>query len=94
MKTRVWSPADHDVQLQIGSDDGVKAWVNGKLVHANNANRGCKPGDDKAKARLAKGWNTVLMKVVDNSSQWAFCLRIVQPDGAVLDGLRISVEEE
>ena len=94
MKTRVWSPADQDVQLQIGSDDGVKAWVNGKLVHANNANRGCKPGDDKAKAHLAKGWNTVLMKIVDNASQWAFCLRIVRPDGSVLDGLRISVEEE
>ena len=94
MKTHVWSSEDQDVQLQLGSDDGVKVWVNGKLVHANNANRPCRPANDKAKASLAKGWNTVMVKVSDNTADWAFCLRIVKPDGSVLEGLRVSLEEE
>ena len=92
MKTFVFSPEDQDVRLEIGSDDGVKMWVGDKLAHANNANRPCRPGEDKAKAHLAKGWNRLLMKIVDNSGQWAFCLRIVKPDGSVLEGLRVSTE--
>ncbi len=94
MKTFVFSPEDQDVRLEIGSDDAVKMWVGDKLAHVNNANRPCKPGQDKAKAHLAKGWNRLLMKIVDNSGQWAFCLRIVKPDGSVLEGLRVSVEAQ
>ncbi|MFW6162040.1 MAG: HEAT repeat domain-containing protein [Planctomycetota bacterium] len=94
MKTHVWSPVDQDVQLQIGSDDAVKAWVNHKLVHVNNANRPCKLNQDQAKAHLDKGWNRVMVKIVDNSGDWAFCLRIVRPDGSLLDGLRVSAEKQ
>jgi len=92
VKTFVFSPEDQDVRLEIGSDDGVKMWVGDKLAHANNANRPCRPGEDKAKAHLKKGWNKLLMKIVDNSGHWAFCLRIVKPDGSILEGLRVSTE--
>jgi HEAT repeat protein len=92
MKTYVWSPADGDVQLQIGSDDGVKVWVNGKQVHANPANRPAKPNQDQAKARFTKGWNQLLVKVIDNSGNWGFCVRVVKPDGGIIEGLRVSVE--
>ena len=94
MKTHVWSAEEQDVRLEIGSDDGVKVWVNGKRIHANNANRGCKPAQDKVKAKLNKGWNLLLVKIADNSGQWAFCVRICRPDGAALDGLRVSLEGE
>ena len=93
-KTHVWSPEEQDVQLQIGSDDGVKVWVGDKLVHANNANRPCRPGQDKAKAHLAKGWNPLMLKIAQGGGQWAFCIRIVKPDGSVLEGLRASVDGE
>ena len=33
-----------------------------------------------------------MLKVSDNSGNWGFCVRIVRPDGSVLEGLRASVE--
>jgi hypothetical protein len=32
--------------LGIGSDDGVKVWLNGELVHENWIDRGVEPDDD------------------------------------------------
>jgi HEAT repeat protein len=90
MKTRVWSPADQDVRLELGSDDAIKVWLNGKVIHANNANRGMSPRQDLVNARLNKGWNDLLLKVTDNSGGWAFCCRIRKPDGSALDGLKIE----
>ncbi|MFP4058601.1 MAG: HEAT repeat domain-containing protein [Candidatus Brocadiia bacterium] len=94
MKTHVWSPEAQPVQLQIGSDDSVKVWVNGQLVHANAANRGCKPNQDQVKTRLEKGWNKLMVKVSDNAGQWAFCVRVAEPDGSPLEGMRVSTEPE
>ena len=90
--TNVWSPAAQAVRLEMGSDDGIKVWINGKLVHSNNATRGCTPGEDKAKAGLKQGWNTVLVKIAQAGGQWAFCIRIVKPDGSAIDGMKVSVE--
>ena len=92
MKTSVWSPAEQDVRLEMGSDDGIKVWINGKLVHAKNASRPCKPGEDTAKAHLVKGANSVLVKIAQGGGDWAFCVRICKPDGAALEGLRVSLE--
>jgi mono/diheme cytochrome c family protein len=49
--------------LSLGSDDGIKVWVNGKLVHANGAARGAAPDQDKVNIALNEGRNTVLVKV-------------------------------
>ena len=92
LKTYVWSPAEQDVKLEIGSDDGVKVWVGGKLVHSNNANRPVKPAEDKATATLAKGWNAVLVKVTQGGGDWGFCLRICRPDGTAVEALRVSLD--
>jgi len=88
----VLSPADQDVRLEIGSDDGVKVWVNGKGVHANDTSRSLKIGQDRAAAKLKKGWNRLLVKVTQGGGDWAFCLRVTRPDGGVLEGLRVSTE--
>jgi len=90
--TNVWSPAAQAVRLEMGSDDGIKVWINGKLVHSNNATRPCRPGEDKVNARLKRGWNKVLAKITQGGADWAFCIRIVKPDGGVIDGMKVSVE--
>ncbi len=92
MKTNVHSPVEQDVRLELGSDDGIKVWVNGKRVHANNASRPCKPAEDKATARLKKGWNAVRVKISQGGGDWAFSVRICRPDGAALEGLRVSTD--
>ncbi|HJN18829.1 MAG TPA: hypothetical protein QGH10_25215, partial [Armatimonadota bacterium] len=46
MRTQVDVPEAQPAQLLIGSDDGVKAWVNGELVHGNNVSRAVNAFDD------------------------------------------------
>ena len=64
------------VTLSLGSDDGIKAWLDGKLVHANMAVRPVKPDSDKVSVNLKKGENILLLKVVEVAGQWGACARI------------------
>jgi len=57
------SPADQDAALLLGSDDGVKVWVNGALVHTNHVHRAAEPEQDRVRVRLRKGRNDLLIKV-------------------------------
>jgi hypothetical protein len=92
VRTRLWSPEERDARLELGSDDSIKAWLNGKLVHANYTNRGVAPRQDLVKVRLRKGWNDLLLKVVDHEGGWGFCCRVRQPDGSSLDELKAEAE--
>ena len=87
LKARVRSPKAQPVRLEIGTDDGVKVWVNGRLVHANNAVRGLTPGQDKAEAELKEGANTFLLKITQHTLGCGACVRICRPDGSPVDGL-------
>jgi len=85
----VISPDERDAELLIGSDDGVKAWLNGALVHDNEAVRGWTPDDDRVAIHLSKGTNTLLLKISENAGAWEFSARIVDPD----DALRYKLPE-
>ena len=92
LRTRVWSPAEQDVQLELGSDDAIKVWLGGKAIHANNTDRGIAPRQDIAKARLAKGWNDLVLKVINHGGGWAAACRIRKPGGAAIDGLKYEAK--
>jgi HEAT repeat protein len=92
LRTRVWSPKEQKAQLEMGSDDGIKVWLNGELVHANNATRPASPGQDKAEVTLKEGWNPVLVKVTQGGGEWAACVRVRRPDGNKLEGLKFEAQ--
>lgn len=92
MRTRIFSPVEQDARLELGSDDSIKVWLNGKLIHANNTNRGMSPRQDLVKAKLREGFNELLLKVVDNSGGWSFCCRVRKPDGSALEGLKVEAK--
>lgn len=94
VRTRVWSPAAQEARLELGSDDAVKAWLNGKLVHANYTHRGVGPAQDTAKISLAEGWNELLLKIVNHDGGWGFCCRIRNPDGSALPGLKVDAKAD
>jgi len=94
LKTQVTSERDQEARLEIGSDDGVKVWLNDKVVHANNVIRPCTPGEDKVTVRLNHGVNRLLLKVTQGGGEWAACCRLRAPDGAPLDGVTVGVGEE
>ncbi len=93
LKTRVFSPKAQPVVLEIGTDDGVKVWVNGTLVHANNAVRGFTAGEDKAQAGLREGWNDFLVKVTQHTAGCAASVRVRGADGKSIPGLRVEAKE-
>jgi len=86
----VWSPREQKVWLDIGSDDGYKIWVNGKLVHANNTMRPLQAGQDRGEATLKDGWNDVMVKVTQNNMGFGVSVRIRNADGSVMEGLRFE----
>jgi len=60
---RLISPRRQQVLLTPGSDDGLKVWVNGKVVHEHDLVRGGLPLQDVVFAELQAGSNEVLFRV-------------------------------
>lgn len=92
LRAVVHSPRAQRVQLQLGSDDGLKVWLNGQVVHRADVDRGLVPGQDKVEVDLREGQNTLLLKVVQFAGGWAACCRIRGLDGASVPGLSVTAE--
>ncbi len=92
LRTHVWSPADQQVQMEFGSDDGAKVWLNGKLVLNVGQPRSFKEAENKGKVQLKEGWNPLLVKVWNGGKWWSAALRFRAADGSRLEGLRASTE--
>ncbi len=91
LRTAVGTDSPRDLTLELGSDDGVKAWLNGTVVVADNTQRGVTPGQEKIKVHLNAGWNTLLLKITQNVLGWGACARFSGPDGGPVTGLRYTV---
>ena len=88
LRSSIWSDKQQNATLELGSDDGVKVWLNGQLVHANNVIRPTEPGQDKAPVTLKEGWNPLLVKLTQGGGQWALSVRFGSPDGGKIEGLK------
>jgi HEAT repeat protein len=93
LQTEVLAPEEGDALLLLGSDDGVKAWLNGAVVHSNNIDRGAVADQDMAPIRLKKGANELMLKITQGGGGWAACARIVGTDGLPIAGLRAQAAE-
>ncbi len=66
------SPADQGgVPMKVGSDDSVKVWLNGEVVHTNAVNRGAGDFQDDFKVNLNAGANILLVKVSERGGGWS-----------------------
>ena len=88
LKTHVWIENARKVMFEIGSDDGVKVWINHRLVHQNDQERGHEQGQDVVAVHLDKGWNRILMKVNQGVGDWGASLAISDLDRELIDGLK------
>ena len=84
----VLSPDNRDATLFVGSDDGVRVWINGEIVHTNPVYRAAEPDLDLVPIRLKKGWNKVLVKDLQGAGGWGFYVRIADPEGALRYALK------
>ena len=74
--TEFESPADMNAWLGIGSDDGLKIWLNGELVHDKWIRRMSRIDDDVVLLRLKKGPNRILIKIQNATGDWSFIYRL------------------
>ena len=76
VKTVIPTKRARTARLELGSDDGVKVWLNGTLVHEKDARRECKIGDDVLSLSLVEGQNQLLVKIVQYAGNWGFGARL------------------
>lgn len=59
-----------DVPVSMGSDDGLRVWLNGELVVDVNAERPMSRDSERVTLRLRKGVNHLLFKVSQGAGEW------------------------
>lgn len=89
-RASIHSAAEKTAWLLVNSDDGVKVWLNGTVVHANNVSRSLNGAPDKVKITLQPGWNELLLKVTQNNAGWGFCVRLTDADGSQLKDVKYA----
>ena len=94
LRTGVYCPEKRKALLQLGSDDAVKVWLNGKPVHAKNARRAVKRAEDVVQVELKEGWNILLMKIVQGNGEWGACARFANLDGSLMEGLLVRPQQQ
>ena len=69
------SSAPRNVDLSLGSDDGIKVWLNGAEILAKNVARAAAPDQEKVKLELREGENELLIKIVNTGGIAGFYFR-------------------
>ncbi len=80
--------------VRLGSDEAVRAWWNGASVLERDIRRRLGFDQDVVGVTLNEGWNTVLVKVHDQTGAWGFRARLTAPDGAPLSGITWAASDE
>lgn len=62
--------------LRIGSDDGIKLWLNGRMLLDDRVMRALDPDSSLIRVALAPGTNRILAKVDQGTGDWALSVRI------------------
>jgi hypothetical protein len=70
-------PNEQQGVLGIGSDDAVKVWLNGELVHENWTSRGVVVDNDRVPVTFKKGMNQLVLKIQNHGFEWGFCCRLL-----------------
>jgi hypothetical protein len=65
-------PEAKTMKFGVGSNDGVRVWINGKLVLDRKLLRPALPNDDQISVPMKKGENTILVKVDQTGNKWGF----------------------
>ncbi|HEC02955.1 MAG TPA: hypothetical protein ENI81_05400 [Phycisphaerales bacterium] len=79
LRTEIASDRQKPARLEIYTDDGVKAWLNDKLIHENNVSRGIPDQPDTVNVTLKQGVNHLMLKVTEDVMGSRAIARLVEP---------------
>ena len=74
------APKDQSRIVGLGSDDAVRVWLNGELVHESSTPRALVPDDDVFPVKLKKGTNRLMIKIANDQGDWGFTFRFLSPE--------------
>ncbi len=73
-------PKDTTLKIGIGSNDGVRLWVNKSLVLDKPDERTAVPNADVRMVSFRKGKNTVLLKIDQVGGGWGFYFSVIEDE--------------
>jgi thioredoxin-like negative regulator of GroEL len=79
--TFVQSSQEQTVTLRVGSDDGVKMWLNDNLVLERRVYRPFAASQDEVSVTLREGTNKLLVKIDQGTADWGFAIEPVDARG-------------
>ncbi len=77
--TAVESPYEQTVEYQMGSDDGLRVWLNGELLLHRDVSRGLDPAAETLSFHFQEGVNDLMFEIVDGEAGWEFQITTVKP---------------
>lgn len=71
------SPKPQACILALGSNDGIRAWLNGELVLDQPGPRGLQMDHNLVLVALRAGRNSLLLKIEERGNRWGFACRLL-----------------
>lgn len=71
----VYSPSQRNAKLLLGSDDGIKVWLNNQHVYTNDRYGGWSADSYEVDVVLEMGWNQLLCKISQRSGTYKLSAR-------------------
>ena len=75
--TQIHADSSKSAYFGVGSDDAIKIWLNGELVHENFAARAVGIDQDLVAVKLVKGENNLVVKIVNGILGWGFSVHTI-----------------
>ncbi|MBI1319475.1 MAG: DUF1553 domain-containing protein [Candidatus Hydrogenedens sp.] len=77
-------PVPMELRLSLGSDDGIKVWVDGDLKLTNNVTRAAAPDQEKVAVFLPEGKHDLLIKISNTADDCGFYFKPIDDGGEAL----------
>jgi hypothetical protein len=87
----VFSPTSRPATLLLGSDDGIKVWLNSVNVLTRDRYGGWIEDQFSVNVSLQAGWNQLLCKVSQGGGDYQFSARFTDPNGTTFPDLLYQV---
>ncbi len=69
-----------ETELILGSDDGLRVWINGDKVFEDMGTRGWGPDQFRVPVTLENGTNEIVCKIEEHEGSWAFSVKYYRQD--------------
>jgi len=88
--TFIYSPTLQTAQIKVGYDDALTLWMNQERVYRHRHFGPARADTGSVSVKLRPGWNLLLAQCWNGGGAWSFSVRITNPSGGSLPGVRYS----